>query len=101
MAGITVAVISMMTDPATTGVKMRRNNDSLAAMANWNSDDTTIRLAIRAGPPSIIAAMQTAKKAPDVPMMRMCPEPMRPKRMAWTTVAAPLTSRAAKAAQVM
>ena len=98
MAGITVAVISMMTDPATTGVKILRSNDSLAASRNWNSDDMTTRLAMVAGPASRSAAMHTAKNAPDVPMMRMCPDPMRPNRTACTSVVKPLTSSTAKAA---
>ena len=97
--GITVAVISIITVPATTGVNIRRSSDSLAASRNWNSDETTMRLAISAGPPFTIAAMQTAKKAPEVLMIRMCPEPTRPTRTAWTTVVAPPMNRAAKAAQ--
>ena len=97
--GITVAAISMITDPATTGVKIRRSSDSLADSRNWNSADTTIRLAISAGPPFTIAAMQTAKKAPVVPMMRMCPEPIRPTRTACSTVVRPLMNSAAKASQ--
>ena len=32
--GITVAAINMMTVPETTGVKMRRSQDSLAASTN-------------------------------------------------------------------
>ena len=34
ITGITVAVISMITDPATTGVKTRRSSDSFAAIRN-------------------------------------------------------------------
>ena len=49
-----------------------------------------------AGPPSASAATQTAMKAPDVPVIRTCPEPIYPTRMAWSTVVAPLTSSAAK-----
>ena len=97
--GITVAVISITTTPATTGVKMRRSSESLDAIANWNSDDTTTRLAIVDGPPSISAATQTAMNAPDVPMIRTCPAPTRPTRTAWTMVVTPLTSIAAKTAQ--
>ena len=67
--GITVAAISMMTVPDTTGVNIRRRSDSRAAMANWNSDDTTIRLAIVAGPAVTSAATHTAMNAPDVPIM--------------------------------
>ena len=98
MAGITVAVISMITDPDTTGVKIRRSSDSLAASRNWNSDDTTIRLAMVAGPLSRSAAMHTAKNAPDVPMIRMCPDPIRPNRTACISVVKPLTSSTENAA---
>ena len=51
-----------------------------------------------AGPASSSAAMHTAKNAPDVPMIRMCPEPMRPNRTACTRVVNPLTSSTANAA---
>ena len=44
--------------------------------------------------------MQTAMKAPDVPMMSTCPAPIRPIRTAWSTVLTPLTMSAAKATQV-
>ena len=80
--GMTVAAISMMTVPETTGVKMRRNRESRAESANWKSAEMTMRVAIREGPPSTIAATQTAMKAPDVPMMSTCPAPTRPTRMA-------------------
>ena len=65
-----MAAISIITVPVTTGVKIRRNHDSRAAKANWNSDDTTTRLAMSAGPPSIRAATQTAMNAPLVPIIR-------------------------------
>ena len=42
--------------------------------------------------------MHTAKKAPEVPMIRMCPAPMRPTRTAWISVVNPLTSSTANAA---
>ena len=67
--GNTVVAISMMTVPETTGVNMRRRSDRRAAIANWNSDDTTMRLAIVAGPASTIAATHTAMNAPDVPII--------------------------------
>ena len=97
--GMTVAAISMITVPETIGVKIRRSSESRAASMNWNSDDMTTRLAIVEGPPSTRAATQTAMKAPDVPIIRTCPEPIRPKRTAWRMVVTPLTSSAAKAPQ--
>ncbi len=66
--GMTVAAISIITVPETTGVNMRRSSDSRAASANWNSDDTTTRLAMVAGPPFASATAHTAMKAPDVPI---------------------------------
>ena len=95
MMGNTVAAISMMTVPDTTGVNIRRSSDRRAAMANWNSDDTTMRLAIVAGPAVTSAATHTAMNAPEVPIMSTWPAPMRPSRAACRTVVAPLTSRAA------
>ena len=97
-SGITVAAISMITVPETTGVNIRRSNESRAASANWNSDDTTMRLALVDGPPSTRAATQTAMNAPEVPMISTCPAPTRP---AWRIVVAPLTTRAAKTAHDM
>ena len=97
-SGMTVAAISMITVPETTGVNIRRSTESRAASANWNSDEMTIRLAIVEGPPSIRAATQTAMNAPDVPIIRMWPDPNRPTRTAWRMVVAPLTSSAAKTA---
>ena len=70
MIGITVTGISMMTVPATVGVRIRRNRERRAESANWKSDETTTNVASIAGPPSAIAAMQTAMKAPDVPIKR-------------------------------
>ena len=100
-SGMTVAAISMITVPETTGVNIRRSTDSRAASANWNSDDTTTRLAIVAGPPSTRAATQTAMNAPDVPIISTWPDPNRPTRTAWRIVVAPLTSSAAKTAHDM
>lgn len=59
-----------------------------------------MRVAIREGPPSTIAATHTAMKAPDVPMMSTWPAPTRPTRMACRTVVTPLTISAAKTPQV-
>ena len=76
--GITVAAMSIITVPATIGVKMRRRSDRRAARANWKSDDATMRAAISVGPPSTSAATQTPMNAPDVPIMRTCPDPRAP-----------------------
>ena len=82
-------------------MKMRRSSESRAAIANWNSDDMTMRLAIVDGPPSTSAVTQTAMNAPDVPMMSTCPAPIRPAFAVWRMVVAPLTIRAAKMAHDM
>ena len=74
--------MSMITVPETTGVKMRRSRARFAATWKWTSEETTIRLAMSGGPPSSSAATQTAMNAPEVPMMRTCPEPMYPNRTA-------------------
>ena len=97
-SGITVTAISMITVPLTTGVKMRRNSGRRAASKNWNSAETTTRLAIVDGPPFTSAVTQTAMKAPDVPMKSTCPAPNRPTRTAWRMVVAPLISSAANMA---
>ena len=97
--GMTVAAIRAITVPATTGVMMRRSMESLAASANWNTAEMTIRVASRPGPPSTSAATQTAMKAPEVPMMRMWPAPNRPTRTACRIVLRPLMTSAAKTAQ--
>ena len=99
MIGMTVTGISMITVPATVGVKIRRSRESRAESANWKSDETTIRVASSAGPPSASAVTHTAMNAPEVPMRRMYPAPTRPTRTAWSTVVSPLTARAAKTAQ--
>ena len=43
MIGMTVTGISMITVPATVGVKIRRSRDSRAESANWPREETTIR----------------------------------------------------------
>ena len=63
MTGASVTGTSRMTVPATVGVKIRRSADNLAARANWNSEDTMIRLASNPGPPCSSADTQTARKA--------------------------------------
>ena len=66
--GITVTAINMMTTPATVGVMSFRNQASRAASANWNMAAINTSVASMAGPPSAIAATQTAMNAADVPM---------------------------------
>ena len=100
MTGATVTAISMITVPVTTGVKIRRSNDSRHASRNWNSAETTTRLASVAGPASSSAATHTAMNAPDVPMMSTCPEPKRPHRAACSTVVSPQTTIAANTPHV-
>ena len=98
--GMTVTGISMITVPATVGVMIRLSRESRAESANWNSDEITIRVASRAGPPCASAVTQTAMKAPEVPMRRTYPAPMRPARTACRIVVSPLTASAAKTAHV-
>ena len=97
--GITVTAISMMTVPATVGVRIRRRRESRAESANWKNEEMTTRVASMAGPPSAIAATQTAMNAPEVPIMSTYPAPTRPTRTAWSTVVTPLTATAANTAQ--
>ena len=68
--GITVTGMSMMTVPATVGVRIRRSIDNRAENANWKSDEMRTSVASIAGPPSAIAVTQIAMNAPDVPMAR-------------------------------
>ena len=91
----------MMTVPVTAGVKMRRSSARRDASRNWMSDEMTIKVAIVAGPPTASAPMQTAMNAPDVPMNRMCPDPIRPTRTACRIVETPLTSSAANTAHAV
>ena len=96
--GITVTAISMITVPATTGVMTRRSQDRREARANWKSEEATTRVARSPGPPSTRAVTETAMKTPEVPMSRMCPAPIRPTRLACSTVVTPLTASAANTA---
>ena len=96
--GITVTGISMITVPATAGVRIRRNSESRDERRNWKNDDTSTRVASIAGPPWTSAATQTAMKAPEVPMRRTWPAPKRPTRTAWRMVVTPLTATAANTA---
>ena len=100
MSGITVTAMSISTVPATTGVTSRRNNESLAASKNWNSEDATTSTANKPGPPSTSAVTHTAMNAPEVPTSSTYPAPMRPNRTAWRIVLTPLTIAAANTAQV-
>ncbi len=68
MTGASVTGINMSTVPATVGVKILRNRDSLAARTNWNRDEITISVASRLGPPCSRAAMQMAINALLLPM---------------------------------
>ena len=68
--GITVTGMSMMTVPATVGVRIRRSIDNRAENTNWKIDEMRISVASIAGPPSAIAVTQIAMNAPDVPMAR-------------------------------
>ena len=99
--GMTVAAMSMITVPVTTGVKTRRSVGSQAASRNWTREETTIRLAIWAGPASTSAAMQTAMKVPEVPITRTWPAPNLQNLTACRMVLAPLMSSAANTPQDM
>ena len=98
-SGMTVTGISMITVPATTGVRTRRKSDSREASPNWKREETRTSVASSAGPPSAIAVMHTAMNAPDVPISRTYPAPIRPKRTAWLRVLTPLIATDAKTAQ--
>ena len=98
MMGITVTGISMITVPATAGVRIRRSSDRWDDRMNWKNDDTSTRVASIAGPPWTSAVTQTAIKAPEVPMRRTWPAPKRPTRTACSTVVTPLTATAANTA---
>ena len=79
----------------------RRSSESRAASTNWISDETTTSDAIKGGPPASSAATQTAMNAPDVPIARTCPDPIRPSRTTCRMVATPLTTSAATTPQEM
>ena len=66
--GMTVTGISMMTVPATVGVRIRRSSESRHASRNWKREEMTTRIASMAGPPWASAATQMAMKAPEVPI---------------------------------
>ena len=100
ISGTTVAAINMITVPATTGVKIRLNQERRAASKNWNMDETMIRLAIVAGPAFTNAATQTAINAADVPMMSTYPDPTLPTRTTCKMVVKPLMTNAANTPHV-
>ena len=81
------------------GVTMRRTNGSHAAMANWNSDDTTMRLASVARSASVRATTEIAMKWGPAPVIRMWPAPTRPTCAACSAVVTPAMTSAAKTAQ--
>lgn len=97
--GMMVTATSMMTVPATNGVITRLSSTRREPKTNWNRDETTIKVASRAGPPSTRAVIDTATKVPEVPIRRMYPAPMLPTRTAWMTVIRPQTQSPAKTAQ--
>ena len=67
--GMTVTAISMITVPATVGVRIRLSSESRAERANWKSEEMTTSVASMAGPPLASAATHTAMKAPEVPII--------------------------------
>ena len=81
------------------GVKIRRIQESRAESRNWHREEAMTRVASIAGPPCASAVTLTAMNAPEVPMRRTYPAPMRPTRTACNTVVSPLTASAAKIAQ--
>ena len=97
---MTVTAINMSAVPDTIGVTSRRRNGSHAAMANWNSDETTTRLASVGSPPSVSATTETAMKWGPAPVIRTWPAPHRPTWAACRAVETPATINAAKTAQV-
>ncbi len=99
MMGITVTGISMITVPATAGVRILRKSESLVESTNWNNEEITTKVASIAGPPSAIAVTQIAMNAPEVPMTSTYPAPIRPTRTACKIVLTPLTATAANTAQ--
>ena len=100
MMGMTVTAISMITVPATVGVRIRRSSESRSESANWNSAEIATSVASRPGPPATSAVTQTAMNAPEVPISSGYPAPMRPTRTACMTVVTPLTRSAANTAHV-
>ena len=98
--GAMVTATSMSTVPDTTGVMMRLIRGSHAATANWKSDETTRRVASRAGPPSDTAAAVIATNWMVGPVTTVSPHPRRHNRTAWIVVTTALMMNAAKTAHV-
>ena len=71
MIGITVTGTSMITVPATVGVRMRRNRDNRAEKASWKSAAAHNSVARSPEPPASSASTATAMAAPEVPVTRM------------------------------
>ena len=94
--GMIVTAMSMITVPATTGVMIRLRSARCRESPNWKREEAMTSDARRAGPPSTSAVTEAAMNAPDVPMRRTYPAPMRPMRAACTAVVTPLTIRTAK-----
>ena len=99
LIGMTTTEMSMITVPATVGVIIRRNRESLVERINWKRDEITTRVASMAGPPCLMAEIEAAVKVPEVPMRRIYPEPTLPTRRACKIVLNPLTARAVKVIQ--
>ena len=68
--GITVTGSSMTTVPTTVGVRIRRNSESLAESANWQSEAMMTRVASSAGPPRRSPGRRPRMKAPELPPTR-------------------------------
>ena len=68
MAGIIVIGISMITVPTIVGVRSRWNRESRQESTRGTKDEMATRVASIAGPPSTMAVIHTAIKAPEVPI---------------------------------
>ena len=99
--GNTATAISITTVPPTVGVIMRRKSDKRAENKNWANEDATTRVASNGSPLLVTAMVETAIKAPDVPMNSTYPAPNGPIGRACNTVVSPLTNKAANTAQVI
>ena len=69
--GMAVTAIIMNATPATTGVMIRRNCASQAAVANCTSELATTRLDMSASPPASAASTATARNWTLGPVRRM------------------------------
>ena len=98
--GTTVTAMSISTVPETTGVMSRRSNGSQAASANWKIEETSIRLAMSAGPPSEIAAAVTTTNWMVGPVITTSPAPILANWFACSAVMIALMISAANTAHV-